>query len=100
MRHGDRHRGQRVIWAPRRLLSKLIDRLLEVSRRRQPPAPGLAANGPGAAGAGTDSSGASNRKSPEQLGIEERTVKAHVGRLMRKTGRREPDRAIDARAEP
>jgi DNA-binding NarL/FixJ family response regulator len=28
----------------------------------------------------------SNREIAEQLGIEERTVKAHVGRLMRKTG--------------
>jgi len=28
----------------------------------------------------------SNREIADQLGIEERTVKAHVGRLMRKTG--------------
>jgi DNA-binding NarL/FixJ family response regulator len=28
----------------------------------------------------------SNREIAQQLGIEERTVKAHVGRLMRKTG--------------
>jgi DNA-binding NarL/FixJ family response regulator len=28
----------------------------------------------------------SNREIAHQLGIEERTVKAHVGRLMRKTG--------------
>jgi hypothetical protein len=28
----------------------------------------------------------SNREIARQLGIEERTVKAHVGRLMRKTG--------------
>jgi DNA-binding CsgD family transcriptional regulator len=28
----------------------------------------------------------SNREIASQLGIEERTVKAHVGRLMRKTG--------------
>lgn len=73
------------IWAPRRLLSKLIDRLL----------------------AGPDNSTAnldphltvrekqvldlillarSNREIARELGIEERTVKAHVGRLMRKTG--------------
>lgn len=73
------------IWAPRKLLSKLIDRLLN-----------------------QDSSGASssrlhltpreqqvldlilqarsNREIAEELGIEERTVKTHVGKLMRKTG--------------
>lgn len=73
------------IWAPRRLLSRLIDRLLGV--------PG------GAGGAGALQLTArerqvldlilqaqSNREIAEQLGIEERTVKAHVGRLMRKTG--------------
>jgi DNA-binding NarL/FixJ family response regulator len=74
------------IWAPRRLLSKLIDRLLKVpvsgtagfgnleltSRERQVLDLILLAR--------------SNREIAEQLGIEERTVKAHVGRLMRKTG--------------
>jgi DNA-binding NarL/FixJ family response regulator len=73
------------IWAPRRLLSKLIDRLLGVSdssltnasphltdRERQVLDLILTA--------------CSNREIARQLGIEERTVKAHVGRLMRKTG--------------
>jgi DNA-binding NarL/FixJ family response regulator len=74
------------IWAPRRLLSKLIDRLLGVpigggavpgsleltSRERQVLDLILLAR--------------SNREIARQLGIEERTVKAHVGRLMRKTG--------------
>ncbi len=73
------------IWAPRRLLSKLIDRLLNVpdsspaetgphltDRERQVLDLILAAH--------------SNREIGRQLGIEERTVKAHVGRLMRKTG--------------
>jgi len=73
------------IWAPRRLLSRLIDRLLGV--------PG------GSGGAGVLQLTArerqvldlillarSNREIAEELGIEERTVKAHVGRLMRKTG--------------
>jgi DNA-binding NarL/FixJ family response regulator len=73
------------IWAPRRVLSRLIDRLLKAPES-------------------TDQSGnphltdrerevldlillaRSNREIAEQLGIEERTVKAHVGRLMRKTG--------------
>jgi len=73
------------IWAPRRVLSKLIDRLLTVSNRDIPDDnPHL-----------TDRErevldllllARSNREIAEQLGIEERTVKAHVGRLMRKTG--------------
>lgn len=73
------------IWAPRRLLSKLIDRLLKLSeagpaggsqhltdRERQVLELILLAH--------------SNREIAGRLGIEERTVKAHVGRLMRKTG--------------
>lgn len=73
------------IWAPRRLLSKLIDRLLTspesgmgpldphlTARERQVLDLILLAR--------------SNREIARELGIEERTVKAHVGRLMRKTG--------------
>ena len=73
------------IWAPRRLLSKLIDRLLNVrdssltnagmqltAREKQVLELILTAR--------------SNREIAAQLGIEERTVKAYVGRLMRKTG--------------
>ena len=73
------------IWAPRRLLSKLIDRLLKV------PDPAISHANPHL----TDREkqvldhileARSNREIAQQLGIEERTVKAHVGRLMRKTG--------------
>ena len=73
------------IWAPRRTLSKLIDRLLAESdislgvsvphltaREYQVLDLILLAR--------------SNREIARELGIEERTVKAHVGRLMRKTG--------------
>ena len=73
------------IWAPRRLLSKLIDRLLKVPnsslttvkphltiREKEVLELILLAR--------------SNREIAHHLGIEERTVKAHVGRLMRKTG--------------
>jgi DNA-binding NarL/FixJ family response regulator len=73
------------IWAPRRLLSKLIDRLLKASdasltnarihltdREQEVLELILQAR--------------SNREIAGHLGIEERTVKAHVGRLMRKTG--------------
>jgi DNA-binding NarL/FixJ family response regulator len=73
------------IWAPRRLLSKLIDRLLKA------PDPSLSRTNPHL----TDREkqvldhilqARSNREIATELGIEERTVKAHVGRLMRKTG--------------
>jgi DNA-binding NarL/FixJ family response regulator len=73
------------IWAPRRLLSRLIDRLLGIprsmvqtsslrltEREQQVLELILLAR--------------SNREIAGQLGIEERTVKAHVGRLMKKTG--------------
>lgn len=73
------------IWAPRRILSQLIDQLLGVpdssftnvpphltERERQVLDLILTAR--------------SNREIASQLGIEERTVQAHVGRLMRKTG--------------
>lgn len=72
------------IWAPRRLLSRLIDRLLRVpdsnltasmeltEREHQVLELILMAR--------------SNREIAEQLGIEERTVKSYVGRLMRKAG--------------
>ncbi len=74
------------IWAPRRLLSRLIDRLLGV--------PGGPAGGIGALQLTARERqvldlillARSNREIAAELGIEERTVKAHVGRLMRKTG--------------
>jgi DNA-binding NarL/FixJ family response regulator len=73
------------IWAPRRLLCALIDRLLESSdtsltntpprltdRERQVLELILMAQ--------------SNREIAQKLGIEEGSVQAHVGRLMRKVG--------------
>lgn len=76
---------QGSIWAPRRLLSKLIDQLLDTpeacpasriphltTRERQVLDLILKAK--------------SNREIASQLGIEERTVRAHLGRLMRKAG--------------
>jgi len=73
------------IWAPRRLLSKLIDRLLKV------PDSSLTSSTPYFTNREKDVlelilQARSNREIARQLGIEERTVKAHVGRLMRKTG--------------
>ena len=74
------------IWAPRRLLSRLIDRLLDV--------PGGGGGGIGAPQLTAREQqvldlillARSNREIAEELQIEERTVKAPVGRLMRKTG--------------
>ncbi len=73
------------IWAPRRSLAQLIDRLLsERSQRPVPSNPQL-----------TDREqqvldlillARSNREIADELGIEERTVKSHVGKLMRKIG--------------
>lgn len=73
------------IWAETRLLANLIDRLLKISdssltntppcltaREKQVVDLILAAQ--------------SNREIARSLGIEERTVSGHVGRLMRKTG--------------
>lgn len=73
------------IWAPRRLLSKLIDRLLDTA----------AASHPIVEHQLTDREhqvlelilkAHSNREIAAQLGIEERTVRAHLARLMRKAG--------------
>ena len=73
------------IWAPRRLLSRLIDRLLS--------APGSSSAAPVLRLTSRELQvlelillAKSNREIARQLGIEERTVKAHVSRLMKKTG--------------
>jgi DNA-binding NarL/FixJ family response regulator len=73
------------IWAPRRLLSQLIDRLLAV------PDSSVSSSSPRLTGREREVldlilTARSNREIARELGIEERTVKAHVGRLMRKTG--------------
>ncbi len=75
------------IWAPRRLLSKLIDRLLHVNQ----PDTSLISTGPQLTAREQQVlelilMARSNKEIAEQLGIEERTVKAYVARLMRKTG--------------
>ncbi|MGO9336373.1 MAG: response regulator transcription factor [Terracidiphilus sp.] len=72
------------IWAPRRLLSKLIDRLLKIPDSSLTNAPRLTAREKEVLDLILQAR--SNREIARQLGIEERTVKAHVGRLMRKTG--------------
>ncbi|HEX4283471.1 MAG TPA: response regulator transcription factor [Terracidiphilus sp.] len=73
------------IWAPRRLLSRLIDRLLLATEgENNPMGPRLTARERQVMD--LILLARSNREIARELGIEERTVKAHVGRLMRKTG--------------
>ena len=73
------------IWAPRRLLSRLIDRLLLTTEgAANPMGPRLTARERQVMD--LILLARSNREIARELGIEERTVKAHVGRLMRKTG--------------
>ncbi|MDE3150441.1 MAG: response regulator transcription factor, partial [Acidobacteriota bacterium] len=73
------------IWAPRRLLSKLIDRLLDNSDP-SPPDNTLQLSARERQVLELILTARSNREIAAELGIEERTVKAHVTRLMRKTG--------------
>jgi len=73
------------IYAPWRLLSKLVDRLLKI------PDSSLTLNGPHLTTREKQVLdlillARSTREISKTLGIEERTVKSHVGRLMRKTG--------------
>ncbi|MFP5277678.1 MAG: LuxR C-terminal-related transcriptional regulator [Acidobacteriota bacterium] len=72
------------IWAPRRLLSKLIDRLLNVPEAKPMAGPQLTVREKQVLE--LIMTARSNREIAEELGIEERTVKAYVARLMRKTG--------------
>jgi DNA-binding NarL/FixJ family response regulator len=73
------------IWAPRRLLSRLIDRLLNVpDTSLTNPDPQLTAREQQVLE--LIMLARSNREIATELGIEERTVKAYVGRLLRKTG--------------
>jgi DNA-binding NarL/FixJ family response regulator len=74
-----------VIWAPRRILSQLIDQLHVASNASLTSAPPRL----------TDRerqvldlilTARSNREIAKELGIEEGTVQAHVGHLLRKTG--------------
>jgi DNA-binding NarL/FixJ family response regulator len=73
------------IWAPRRVLSQMVDRLIEASDTSLTNAP-LRLTDREQQVLDLILTARSNREIARQLGIEERTVQAHVGRLMRKTG--------------
>jgi len=73
------------IWAPRRLLSTLVDRLLSQHGPSLPlPSPMLSPRERQVLD--LIMTARSNREIAEELGIEERTVKAYVANLLRKTG--------------
>jgi DNA-binding NarL/FixJ family response regulator len=73
------------IWAPQRLLSKLIDRQLKVPDGSLTNAP-IHLTDREKEVMNLIMEARSNREIARQLGIEERTVKAHISRPMRKTG--------------
>ena len=76
---------QGCIWAPRRVLTKLIDRLLSQGQTCAPlPVPTFSPRERQVLD--LIMTACSNREIAEELGIEERTVKAYVANLMRKTG--------------
>ena len=77
--------GSGSIWAPRRVLSSFVDRMLHASEKpilRH----GFKFTDRERAVLRLLVSARSNREIAEALGIEERTVKAYVARLMRKVG--------------
>jgi DNA-binding NarL/FixJ family response regulator len=76
--------SQGSIWAPRRVLSIFVDRATKTARSSTPAATQFTARE-------TEVlkllvAARSNREIARNLGIEERTVKAHVAKLMRKVG--------------
>jgi DNA-binding NarL/FixJ family response regulator len=76
--------NQGSIWAPRRVLSVFVDRATRSARPAQPTAARFTTRE-------TEVlkllvAARSNREIARTLGIEERTVKAHVAKLMRKVG--------------
>jgi DNA-binding NarL/FixJ family response regulator len=76
--------NQGSIWAPRRVLSIFVDRATKASRSAPPSLAQFTARE-------TEVlkllvAARSNREIARSLGIEERTVKAHVAKLMRKVG--------------
>jgi DNA-binding NarL/FixJ family response regulator len=76
--------NQGSIWAPRRVLSIFVDRATKTSRSTAPTSAQFTARE-------TEVlkllvAARSNREIARTLGIEERTVKAHVAKLMRKVG--------------
>lgn len=77
---------QGSIWAPRRLLSRLIDRLLNNPDTRTATEPSDKLTARERQVLELILKARSNKEIAHQLGIEVRTVRAHLARLMRKAG--------------
>jgi DNA-binding NarL/FixJ family response regulator len=77
---------QGSIWAPRKLLSKLIDRLLDNSDGGTVATPSTELTAREQQVLELILKARSNKEIALQLGIEVRTVRAHLARLMRKAG--------------
>jgi DNA-binding NarL/FixJ family response regulator len=77
---------QGTIWAPRRVLSAIIDQLAVRGIAPADPAPTPTFSPRERQVLDLIMNACSNREIAEELGIEERTVKAYVTSLMRKTG--------------
>ena len=77
---------QGSIWAPRKLLSKLIERLLDNSDGGTVATPSTELTAREQQVLELILKARSNKEIALQLGIEVRTVRAHLARLMRKTG--------------
>lgn len=76
---------QGCIWAPRKVLTKVIDQLRSQTSPA-PPAPAPTFSPRERQVLDLIMTACSNREIASELGIEERTVKAYVASLMRKTG--------------
>jgi len=77
---------QGTIWAPRRVLSAIIDQLLDRLAASNAPQPAPTFSPRERQVLDLIMTACSNREIAEELGIEERTVKAYVTSLMRKVG--------------
>lgn len=73
------------VWAPRRVLAKFIERTTAAPRTTTPENPVLFSDRERQV-LQLLVDGCSNREIGDRLGIEERTVKAHIARLMQKVG--------------
>ena len=78
------HGGE--VWAPRRVLANFIERVTASATRQMKPRDGQMLSRRQRQVLGLLAVGSSNREIAKDLGLTERTVKAHVAELLRKIG--------------
>ena len=78
------HGGE--VWAPRRVLANFIERVTASATRQTKPRDGQMLSRRQRQVLGLLAAGSSNREIAKDLGLTERTVKAHVAELLRKIG--------------